>query len=123
MFVDLFSTFQSDRSDGNIAILVGLGQLRQSFNNGRDVCLRFVCTTSARELFDDPSLGMFGGVVSTKEWVSEKHYTDLYDRLWEDSISQIGYNTILSFLTVMNDPLIYEDIDELVRLEHSLNAR
>jgi hypothetical protein len=66
---------------------------------------------------------MFGGVVSAKEWVSEKHYMDLDDRLWEDSISQIGYNTILSFLTVMNDPLLYEDIDEIVRLEHSLNAR
>jgi len=75
--------------------------------------------TMAGELFHDPSSRILCGIVSAKEWASEKKYTDLDARLWEES----GYNTILSFLTVVNDPILYEDIDKLVRLEDSINAR
>jgi hypothetical protein len=79
--------------------------------------------TIARELFHDPSMVAFGGVVSARDWASEKKYTDLDVRFWEESINQIRYSTILSFLTVLNDLPRYDDIDELVRLEDSLNAR
>jgi hypothetical protein len=58
--------------------------------------------TEARRLLDHPGEVESCAIVSAREWARERAYTDLDVQLWEESISQIGYNTILSFLTVLH---------------------
>jgi hypothetical protein len=58
--------------------------------------------TMARKLFDHPAELDLCGIVFAREWASEREYMDLDVQLWEESISQIGYNTILSFLTALD---------------------
>jgi hypothetical protein len=69
--------------------------------------------TMARELFDNPT-PILCGIVSTKDWASERTYIEPGAQLWEESIYQIGYDTILSFLTVLDDDeVLCEVVDEL----------
>jgi Zn-dependent peptidase ImmA (M78 family) len=58
--------------------------------------------TMARELHDNPGTRELCGIVSAREWASESKYMEQGAKLWEESMYQIGYNTILSFLTVLN---------------------
>ncbi len=59
-------------------------------------------STMARELLDNPATLELCGMVSVGAWVKESGYIEQGVELWEHSIYQIGYNTILSFLTVLN---------------------
>jgi len=58
--------------------------------------------TMARELLHHPGTRELCGTVSPREWASEGKYTEQSAELWEESTYQIGYGTILSFLTVLN---------------------
>jgi hypothetical protein len=59
-------------------------------------------STMARELLDNPATLELCGTVSAEAWVRESGYMEQGAELWEQSTYQIGYNTILSFLTVLS---------------------
>lgn len=59
-------------------------------------------STMARELVDEPFKGELYGIVSARAWARESRHLDLEAELWEQSIYQVEYNTILSFLTVLS---------------------
>jgi hypothetical protein len=59
-------------------------------------------STMARELVDDPIRRELYGIVPARVWARESRHLDLEAELWEQSIYQVGYNTILSFLTVLS---------------------
>jgi hypothetical protein len=57
--------------------------------------------TIARKLFENPEILESCGIVSSTAWAGDGRYTDPDDKLWEESVYQIGYGTILSFLTIL----------------------
>lgn len=59
-------------------------------------------STMARALLDNPATLELCGTVSAGGWVKETGYKEQGAELWEHSIYQIRYNTILSFLTVLS---------------------
>jgi hypothetical protein len=59
-------------------------------------------STMARKLIDNPIRRELYGIVPARVWARECQNLDLETELWEQSIYQVGYNTILSFLTVLS---------------------
>ncbi len=58
--------------------------------------------TMARELSDNPIRRELYDIVPARVWARESRSLDLETELWEQSIYQVGYDTILSFLTVLS---------------------